>query len=153
MAVLREETAAAHDESSESEAGLLGSQIGADVPRAPAAEVVGTFMLVFTATAVAVAGALDRPTVGSPYDSLAVALAFGADRRERARPHLRRPRVNPAVTTCLAAGRRLPWRFVPTYGAAHMVGGCLGALATWAVLGHQARAKRISPPRSRLTDE
>jgi len=45
--------------------------------RAAVAELVGTFILVFTGIAVAVAALLDRPTAGGAYDSLAIALAFG----------------------------------------------------------------------------
>jgi hypothetical protein len=41
------------------------------------AELVGTFILVFGGTAVAVGAILSRPTAGAAYDSLAVALAFG----------------------------------------------------------------------------
>jgi MIP family channel proteins len=135
MAVLRDE--------GDGDSGLFGSQMGADVPRAAAAELVGTFMLVFTGTAVAVAGALSRPTVGEAYDSLAVALAFGVALLivASALGHISGAHVNPAVTIGLAAGRRFPWRIVPVYVAAQIVGGCLGALATWALLGQEARTK------------
>lgn len=59
------------------EAGLLGSEIGANTPRAAAAELIKTFILVFAGTAVAVAADLNRPTAGAAYNSLAIALAFG----------------------------------------------------------------------------
>ena len=45
--------------------------------RAAAAELVGTLVLVLVGTAVAVAAILGRQIAGSPYDSLAIALAFG----------------------------------------------------------------------------
>lgn len=45
------------------------------------------------------------------------------------------------MTIGLAVGRRFPWRFVPVYVAAQIVGGCLGALATWAAFGQAARTK------------
>jgi len=45
--------------------------------RAAAAELVGTLVLVLVGTAVAVAAILGRQVAGSPYDSLAIALAFG----------------------------------------------------------------------------
>jgi MIP family channel proteins len=142
MAVLRDEHAKS-GKSSSGESGLFGSQIGTNMPRAAVAEVVGTFMLVFTGTAVAVAATLGRPTAGSAYDSLAVALAFGVALLviASALGHISGAHVNPAVTIGLAAGRRFPWRFVPVYVVAQIVGGCLGALATWAVLGQQARTK------------
>ncbi len=46
--------------------------------RAAAAEVVGTFFLVYAGTATATAAALDRSIAGVSPDSLAVALAFGS---------------------------------------------------------------------------
>ncbi|MDQ3913199.1 MAG: aquaporin, partial [Actinomycetota bacterium] len=58
--------------------GLYGSQIDAShILGAAVAELVGTFILVFGGTAVAVGAILARPTAGAAYDSLAVALAFG----------------------------------------------------------------------------
>ena len=58
--------------------GLYGSQIDAShIVGAAIAELVGTFVLVYGGTAVAVGAILARPTAGPPYDSLAVALAFG----------------------------------------------------------------------------
>jgi glycerol uptake facilitator protein len=41
--------------------------------------------------------------------------------------------INPAVTFALAATKRFPWREVPTYFAAQVVGATLGALAIWAL--------------------
>ena len=40
--------------------------------------------------------------------------------------------INPAVTLALAATKRFPWREVPHYWAAQLVGGTLGALGIWA---------------------
>src|SRR5829696_8524382 len=58
--------------------GLYGSQIDAThIVGAAIAELVGTFVLVYGGTAVAVGAILARPTAGPAYDSLAVALAFG----------------------------------------------------------------------------
>jgi Major intrinsic protein len=65
-------------EQEESGGGLYGSQIDAShIVGAAIAELVGTFILVFGGTAVAVGAILARPTAGPAYDSLAVALAFG----------------------------------------------------------------------------
>src|ERR1700676_4441272 len=40
--------------------------------------------------------------------------------------------INPAVTFGLAVTKRFPWREVPTYWAAQVVGAVIGALAIWA---------------------
>lgn len=113
------------------------------MPRAAAAEVVGTFVLVFTGTAVAVAASLGRATAGGAYGSLAVALAFGIGLLivAAALGHVSGAHVNPAVTFGLAVGRRFPWRYVPLYMGAQLVGACLGALGTWVAFGQQARTK------------
>src|SRR5436190_5721994 len=128
MATLSETTSEG-SEQAESESGLFGSEIGANIPRAAAAEALGTFILVFAGTAVAVAATLGRATAGAPYDSLAVALAFGIALLiiASALGHVSGAHVNPAVTVGLAAGRRFPWRYVPTYVASQLVGGCFGA--------------------------
>jgi glycerol uptake facilitator-like aquaporin len=46
--------------------------------------------------------------------------------------------INPAVTFALATTKRFPWREVPVYWAAQVVGAVLGALAIWGVFAHQA---------------
>ena len=56
---------------------LYSSSTGGALARPLVAELVGTFILVFVGCSVAVAGALQRPIAGPPYDSLAVALGFG----------------------------------------------------------------------------
>jgi glycerol uptake facilitator-like aquaporin len=43
--------------------------------------------------------------------------------------------INPAVTFGLAAAREFPWRLVPTYWAAQLLGGILAALVNWAMYG------------------
>ena len=130
-------------EDSEPRSGLYGSKIGENMPRAAAAEMIGTFILVFTGTAVAVAASLDRATAGGAYDSLAVALAFGIALLivAAALGHVSGAHVNPAVTFGLAVGKRFPWRHAPTYMSAQLVGACLGALGTWVAFGQAARAK------------
>ena len=68
--------------------GLYGSQIGSNILRSAIAEFVGTFILVFTGTAVATAAILQPSTAGPGfYDSLAVSVGVrgGARRRDRAR--------------------------------------------------------------------
>jgi glycerol uptake facilitator protein len=41
--------------------------------------------------------------------------------------------INPAVTFALAATKRFPWREVPHYWGAQVVGGIIGALGIWAL--------------------
>jgi glycerol uptake facilitator protein len=41
--------------------------------------------------------------------------------------------INPAVTFALAATKRFPWREVPAYWGAQVVGAVLGALGIWAL--------------------
>src|SRR6476661_6741181 len=41
--------------------------------------------------------------------------------------------INPAVTFALAATKRFPWRELPIYWAAQVVGAVLGALGIWAL--------------------
>jgi glycerol uptake facilitator protein len=44
--------------------------------------------------------------------------------------------INPAVTFGLALTKRFPWREVPSYWVAQVVGAVLGGLGIWAVFGH-----------------
>jgi MIP family channel proteins len=118
--------------------GLYGSQIDAShIVGAAIAELVGTFVLVYGGTAVAVGAILARPTAGPPYDSLAVALAFGLALAAVVASigHVSGAHVNPAVTLGMAATKKFPWQFVPHYIGAQLVGAVLAALATWVTFG------------------
>jgi MIP family channel proteins len=106
------------------------------------AELIGTFILVFTGCAVAVAAILQRPTAGPAfYDSLAIALAFGLALVVivAAIGTISGAHVNPAVTLGLAATNKFPWQYVPVFLGAQIVGAVLGALATWIAYGSLAR--------------
>jgi glycerol uptake facilitator protein len=46
--------------------------------------------------------------------------------------------INPAVTCALAVTKRFPWREVPVYVTAQVVGAVIGAFAIWAVFAHNA---------------
>jgi len=118
--------------------GLYGSRI--DAPHllgAALAELVGTFILVFGGTAVAVGAILSRPTAGGAYDSLAVALAFGLALAVVVASvgHVSGAHVNPAVTLGMAAAGKFPWNYAPVYVAAQLAGAVLAALATWLTFG------------------
>jgi aquaporin Z/aquaporin NIP len=124
--------------------GLYGSQIDAShIVGAAIAELVGTFILVFGGTAVAVGAILSRPTAGGAYGSLAIALAFGLALAivVASIGHVSGAHVNPAVTIGMAAARKFPWNYVPIYIAAQIVGAVLAALATWLTFGGGARGQ------------
>src|ERR671917_505627 len=123
--------------------GTYGSSPSALILPAALAELVGTFILVFGGTAVAVGAILSRPTAGAAYDSLAIALAFGLTLAAvvAAIGHVSGAHVNPAVTLGMAATRKFPWRSVPYYLGAQLVGAVLGALGTWLAFGGPGRVE------------
>ncbi len=120
--------------------GLAGGSQSANMVRAATAEAVGTFLLVLVGTAVATAATLGKNTAGPAYDSLAIALSFGlvlaalvAALGPTSGAH-----VNPAVTVGLAVTGRFPWRYVPAYLIAQVLGAVLAALAVWGAYGQRA---------------
>lgn len=106
------------------------------------AELVGTFILVFAITATATSAGLANPLAGQPYGSLAVVLANGLALAALVGglSHISSAHFNPAVTVAMAVIGRFSWRHVPGYVAVQMVGGILGAMATWAIHGNAARS-------------
>jgi glycerol uptake facilitator protein len=111
-----------------------------DLPRRLVAEIIGTALLVlFGAGSVVAAllfgrGQLDYAGLGFISLSFAVVVAiviyaFG----DTSGAH-----INPAVTIGLAAGRRFPWREVPFYVAAQLVGAFAGGLLIVAAFGRRA---------------
>ena len=121
--------------------GLYGSNVGANMFAAAAAETIGTFVLVYGGTAVAVAALLDAPVAGPGYNSVAVPVAFGLALLivVASIGHVSGGHVNPAVTLGLAVTGKFPWRYVPAYLLAQLAGALLGALATWATFGMAGR--------------
>jgi Major intrinsic protein len=124
--------------------GLFGSRIGTNMLAAAAAEAVGTFILVYGGTAVAVAALLDRPVAGPAYNSVATPLAFGLSLLMVVASigHVSGGR-RPAVTLGLALpadsrGATSP----PT----QLVGGVLGALAPGRPSATPAVTTPTSPP-------
>lgn len=107
-----------------------------------AAEAVGTFILVFAGTAVATAAALGRPIAGAPFSSLAVGLTFGLVLAALVASlgHVSGAHVNPAVTLALAGARKFPWRYVPIYIAAQLIGAIVAALCVWGMFGDAGRS-------------
>src|SRR3712207_222289 len=126
--------------------GLYGSDTGSNVLGSAVAELIGTFILVFTGCAVAVAAILQRSTAGPAfYDSLAVALAFGLALAAivAAIGHVSGAHVNPAVTLGLAATNKFSWQYVPIYIGAQLVGAIVGAIAVWICYGEAAREAAV----------
>ena len=144
---VRRGTRRAMDEKEQEESGdggLYGSQIDdSHMVGAGIAELVGTFILVYGGTAVAVGAILARPTAGPAYDSLAIALAFGLALAAvvAAIGHVSGAHVNPAVTLGMAATGKFPWRYAPVYIGAQLVGAVLAAFATWITFGGAARSE------------
>ncbi|WP_375389135.1 MIP/aquaporin family protein [uncultured Amnibacterium sp.] len=125
--------------------------------RAATAELVGTFLLVLVGTAVAVAAGLGRNTAGAAYDSLAIALAFGLTLTAvvAALGHASGAHVNPAVTIGLASIGRFPWRSVPAYVVAQILGAVIASLVLWAAYGPTARSDAklgVTAPTSGVND-
>ena len=123
--------------------GLYGSSTSAPILGSALAELVGTFILVFGGTAVAVGAILSRPTAGAAYDSLAIALAFGLSLAAvvAAVGHVSGAHVNPAVTLGMASVGKFPWKSVPVYLGAQLVGAVLGAVGTWLAFGGPGRVE------------
>jgi MIP family channel proteins len=121
--------------------GAYGSSTSDPILPAALAELVGTFILVFGGTAVAVGAILRLPTAGGAYGSLAVALAFGLALAAvvAAIGHVSGAHVNPAVTLGLASIGQFPWKSVPYYLGAQLVGAVLGAVGTWIAFGGPGR--------------
>lgn len=104
------------------------------------AEAIGTFLLVLVGTAVATAAVLGKNTAGPAYDSLAVALSFGLILIPIVGSfgQLSGAHVNPAVTLGLAVAGKFPWRDVPGYMGAQLLGSLLAAFTIWGAYGHGA---------------
>ncbi len=124
--------------------GLHGSSLGENMLRVSAAELIGTFLLVFVGTGAAVSALLNRPVAGLPADSLAVALAFGLVLVALigALGHISGAHFNPAVTVALAVTGKFPWKYVPAYIGSQVVGAILASFAVLFSFGEQA--KRIA---------
>ena len=107
-----------------------------------AAEALGTFWLVFGGCGSAVFAAkflapnvVAGQSVQLGIGFLGVALAFGLTvvTMAYAVGHVSGAHFNPAVTLGIAVGRRFPWRDVPAYVVAQVVGGLVAGLALWGI--------------------
>ncbi|MBB3038326.1 MIP/aquaporin family protein [Hoyosella altamirensis] len=119
----------------------MDDHIPPSTPQKLAAEALGTGFLVFIGV-----GAVPATLIingDSPFtmaDLGIISLAFGTIvvATVYAFGHISGNHINPAVTLALAVTRQFPWRRVPEYLAAQVVGATLGALAIVGVLGQQA---------------
>jgi len=106
------------------------------------AEALGTFWLVFGGCGSAVFSAkflapnvVAGQSVQLGIGFLGVALAFGLTVMTMAYAvgHVSGAHFNPAVTLGVAVARRFPWRDVPAYVVAQVLGGLLAGLALWGI--------------------
>lgn len=109
-----------------------------------AAEAFGTFWLVFGGCGSAIFAArflapnvVAGQSVQLGIGFVGVALAFGLSVLTMAYAvgHVSGAHFNPAVTVGAAVANRFPWRDVPGYAGAQVVGGLLAGLALWAIAG------------------
>jgi len=105
------------------------------------AEVIGTAFLVFVGVGSVPATLIVNGT--SPFtmaDLGMISFAFGTIvvATVYALGHISGNHINPAVTIGLAVTGRFPWRQVPFYLGAQVVGAVIGSVAILGVLGHRA---------------
>src|ERR1700756_2396709 len=114
------------------------------LPQRALAEVLGTALLVLVGPGSVVATLVlagdSKPAV-SGADLLGIAFAFGLviAALVYAIGKVSGCHINPAVTFSLALTKRFPWREVPTYWAAQVLGGIAGGFAIWASFGDRAK--------------
>ncbi len=125
--------------------GLYGSSTALNAPRLAAAEFIGTFFLVFTGTAEAVAAVLKEPIAGLPAGTLTIGLTFGLTLAALAYTfgHVSGCHLNPAITLGLALSGKFPWRYTPYYLVSQLAGAIVASLAVWGIFGERARAGAI----------
>jgi glycerol uptake facilitator protein len=111
------------------------------LPQRAVAEVIGTALLVLVGpgsvvATLALAGKSTPAVTGA--DLLGISFAFGLiiTAVVYALGKVSGCHINPAVTFGLAATKRFPWREVPTYWVAQVIGAVIGAFAIWAVFAH-----------------
>jgi glycerol uptake facilitator protein len=111
------------------------------LPQRALAEVLGTALLVLVGPGSVVA-ALELSGKVTPAirggDLLGISFAFGfiIAAVVYALGKVSGCHINPAVTFGLALRKRFPWREVPAYWGAQVVGAVIGALAIWGVFAH-----------------
>src|SRR4051812_49728325 len=113
------------------------------LPQRAVAESLGTALLVLVGPGSVVA-ALELSGKATPAirggDLLGISFAFGfiIAAAVYALGKVSGCHINPAVTFALAATKRFPWRELPAYWAAQVLGAVVGALLIWGVFAQQA---------------
>jgi glycerol uptake facilitator protein len=107
------------------------------------AELLGTATLVFigvgSVPATLILGGT-APFTMAQLGMISFAFAMAVVAMVYAVGHISGCQINPAITVALAATGRMPWRQVPGYVAAQVIGAAVGALAIVGVLGEKAVA-------------
>lgn len=116
--------------------------------RKAGAELVGTFALV-----TAGCGAIIVSGQTGALPPLGVALVFGLTIAVMvaALGHISGGHFNPAVSIGLAVTRHLPWKDLPFYLLAQLVGATLGSLTLWWIFGLQAVASTVNAPAAHIS--
>ncbi len=104
--------------------------------RAYLAEMLGTFLLVFAGPGAVVISSVSEGGVSSLGISLSFGLAVAVV--IFAIGHISGAHINPAVTLAFATFGSFPWRHVPAYVAAQLVGAVGAALVLRALFGNEA---------------
>src|SRR3954464_15129420 len=107
-------------------------------------EVFGTFLLVL----VAVGGGMVNARFGGsavPYGALVVAPALMVGAIILFMGAVSGAHLNPAVSIAFALRNDFPWRRVPAYIVAQLLGAVLACLLLWALLGKQGSAGLTLP--------
>src|ERR1700742_3639478 len=115
-----------------------GGAMEHSLPQRVFAETLGTALLVLVGPGSVVATLVlagKRTPAVTGADLLGISFAFGLviTALVYALGKVSACHINPAVSFALAATKRFPWREVPTYWLAQVVGATLGALGIWAI--------------------
>jgi glycerol uptake facilitator protein len=108
------------------------------LPQRALAETLGTALLVLVGPGSVVATLVlagDKTPAIDGSDLLGISFAFGLviTALVYALGKVSGCHINPAVTFALASTKRFPWREVPAYWSAQVVGAVIGALGIWAL--------------------
>lgn len=108
-----------------------------------AAEFAGTFLLVFAGPGAVVINEVSGGGVGT----LGIGLSFGLAVMAAIYTigHISGAHINSAVTVAFALSRHFPWRLVPPYIAAQLLGACAASTTRLILFGNVANLGATSP--------